>query len=495
MREEFRYMAELPGTTPEQAWVRDRLETLSAREGIVLTAAARRCPPECAADAINCLQSLDDYEVWTNTGSREALGMAFLRSRTKIPGNALPFVDLAATGEYCEGKFPGLFIENCYVEYPRQDPHPAYRSRDTPLPEDNDWSVMLKLASPAAPEGVWLRLPGHDGKPIQESDEAVLALDALNAKSLKDCTLLEARCILPEAGNLMRQYDSVTDLVRDGDHLGITLEEQGQGEPHWMEKFAAALEYENCRTLKFALDISQNLHCYNWVPSSDLAESAVGLLLDAGMSEDLIYSCGIDLAGYKSWLLENSGYMLTADESAYIIRNDQVFSYNYSTNEEVAALSKNTPAPKSDILPEDILSASPPLAALAANLSPEETFSVNVMLRESLAGRGPDGLRQLHTAMEYEECDSLRDAMEIAAHLDCYGFVDIHGFCEATKADFLAKGVDKRALRCFDYETYAALTHDFDFIHTSRNNGMYLCKTDQSFQIPKWQEQPPGPSM
>lgn len=329
MREEFRYMAELPGTPPEQAWVRDQLETLSAREGIILTAAARRCPLECAADTINCLQSLDDYKVWTNTGSREALGMAFLRSRTKIPGNALLFVDLAMTGKYCEGKFPGLFIENCYVEYPRQDPHPAYCSRDTPLPEDNDWSVMLRLASPAAPEGVWLRLPGHDGKPIQESDEVVLALDALNAKSLEDCTLLEARCILLEAGNLMRQYDSVTDLVRDGDHLGITLEEQGQGEYHWMEKFTAALECENCRTLKFALDISQNLHCYDWVPSSDLAESAVGLLLDAGMSEDLIYSCGIDLAGYKSWLLENEGYLLYSNDSGYICRNDQEFCFQF----------------------------------------------------------------------------------------------------------------------------------------------------------------------
>ena len=28
MREEFRYMAELPGTPSEQAWVRERLETL-----------------------------------------------------------------------------------------------------------------------------------------------------------------------------------------------------------------------------------------------------------------------------------------------------------------------------------------------------------------------------------------------------------------------------------------------------------------------------------
>ena len=61
----------------------------------------------------------------------------------------------------------------------------------------------------------------------------------------------------------------------------------------------------------------------------------------------------------------------------------------------------------------------------------------------------------------------------------------------------MSKGIDERALCCFDYETYAALTHGFGFIHPSRNNGMWLCKTDQSFQLPKWQEEigPTGPAM
>ncbi len=70
----------------------------------------------------------------------------------------------------------------------------------------------------------------------------------------------------------MEQYDSVIELVRDGGNLGFVMEEQGQGEPYWLEKFAAALEYEGCRSLKFALDISQNLHCYDWVPKRGLGD-------------------------------------------------------------------------------------------------------------------------------------------------------------------------------------------------------------------------------
>ena len=97
-----------------------------------------------------------------------------------------------------------------------------------------------------------------------------------------------------------------------------------------MERYIAALEMEHCRTLRLALDISQNLKCYDYVPHADLEESARGLLLDAGVSEELIHACGIDLAGYKSHLLEEDGYTLSADGS-YIRRNDNEFCYSYST--------------------------------------------------------------------------------------------------------------------------------------------------------------------
>ena len=41
----------------------------------------------------------------------------------------------------------------------------------------------------------------------------------------------------------------VLELVKDGNDPGYALDEQGQGTPHFMERFAAALEYENCRDL------------------------------------------------------------------------------------------------------------------------------------------------------------------------------------------------------------------------------------------------------
>lgn len=43
----------------------------------------------------------------------------------------------------------------------------------------------------------------------------------------------------------------------------------------------------------------------------------------------------IDLEGYGVDLLEEAGYVLTSDESAYIARNNREFLYEWSNPEEV----------------------------------------------------------------------------------------------------------------------------------------------------------------
>ena len=130
---------------------------------------------------------------------------------------------------------------------------------------------------------------------------------------------------------MMEQYSDVAELIYDGTSLGYILGERGQGSQDFMERYAAALELEGCRSLKLALDISQNMNCYDWVSCADLETSAAGLLLDAGLSEDLIHSGCIDLSAYKSHLLEKQGYTLTSDGSGYIARNSWEFQYQFST--------------------------------------------------------------------------------------------------------------------------------------------------------------------
>ncbi len=331
---DFKYLTDLPGTPREQDWLRERLETLSVKENCVLAAAVELQPPESMADAVNCLQSLDGYPVRFPAGNCRRLGEYHLFQTTPAAEEVLPYVNLAQLGQQYMEKHPGCFVEGCYVEYPVWEPDLYYKGQGSLLPEDNGWSIKLKLSSPSCPEGVWLRLPDGGENMVEESAEVRLALDALQVESLEDCTLLDARCILPETGDLMKQYDSITELVRDGENLGFVLGEQGQGVSHWREKFAAALEYEDCRTLRFALDISQNLSCYEWVTSEELADFAVSHLRSCGMGEDLIQSGAIDLQSYAEDLLESAGYMRSSGEIGYLIRNGRKFIHDFTTPEQ-----------------------------------------------------------------------------------------------------------------------------------------------------------------
>lgn len=344
----------LPLTDKEQQWIMERLDTLSVKEQHQLSAAILRTgkleelagktgwelqtailhmDPAVAVDAVNCLLSLEDYQVCFPAGSYAQLGRFYLQHEGNLPERAVYYTDMESLGRRYEDQHPGLFIGDCYVEYPEHPSAPRYTGQGT-IPEDDGWSMKVKLASSAVPDGVWLRLPDHslvnDGKP----DEVDIALHELRVNSLEDCVLMDARCCIPQLGDLMEQFADAQELINAGNDLGYALEEQGQGMPHFMERFAAALEFEHCRDLRLALDISQNLHCYEWVPRDGLKDFGRRKLLETGVSEELLDSGCIDLEGYGTDLLEEAGYVLTADESAYIARNNQKFIRDWSAPEE-----------------------------------------------------------------------------------------------------------------------------------------------------------------
>ena len=126
------------------------------------------------------------------------------------------------------------------------------------------FSTKQKLASPAVPEGVWLCLPDSTIDEEGRMDEIRLTLRELKVKTVQACRLLDVRCSLPELSVGLDEYQDLADLIYDGNDLGYVLQEQGQGEPRFLAKFRAALEYEQCHDLKLALDIAANLNCYDY---------------------------------------------------------------------------------------------------------------------------------------------------------------------------------------------------------------------------------------
>ena len=365
MSGEKELLLSLPLDNKEREWMKERLRTLSVREEYQLAAAVwrsdrlsrlasqdrderlesvlRQKPENLAREAVNCLLSLEEYNVLCPAGSYESLGECYLKYYTDIPPEAWLFMDLEQIGENYESCHPGLFIGGCYVPYPRQEPEQLYHGTNLESLPKGDWSLRLKLASPANPEGVWLRLPDYSPLNGWMAGEVEMALQALSADSPQDCVLLEAQCIIPELQESAEQYEDLEQLVRDGNDLGYVLDEQGQGQPNFLEKYFAAMELERCDTIAMALDIAQNLNCYDMVLAGQekaygqkKIEKLVNLCADPVIALDCVR-----LKEYGLSLLEQEGYVLNTKGTAYIRRNSQKFYFEHTASRTEPGVTMN----------------------------------------------------------------------------------------------------------------------------------------------------------
>jgi len=319
--------ANLPVTDAEQLWLRNRLETLTAKEALCLTALTQKSPPATSADFINHLLSLADCECIA-AGSYDALG-EYLLGEQRVSKTLWEFMNTEKLGKSYEDDHPGLFVGGCYIQYPSSPHHIQYNGENLGKCEDTDWSVKLKLSSASHPDGVWVRLPDYSDVNEEGGGEISVALNALGVSSINDCSVLDVKCILPEAGDLLTQYSSINDLIYDGQNLGFVLDERGQGQPNFEQLFAAALEYEDCHSLAKALDISDRLRDFELVPVSVLKEYAEKELAAHHIDLPEAAAAAFHYEEYAAEQLESNGFVLTRDESAYIGAKQQTQSDDF----------------------------------------------------------------------------------------------------------------------------------------------------------------------
>jgi len=324
MNVDYNAFFRLPHTKAEGDWMEERLSTLSAKETILLAAAQQMYPPKTVCDAINLLASLGDYKICYPARGHEGLGRFYLaRAKLELPELVLAHTDMEALGIAFEDEYPGVFVGDCYVMYPAEKQQTLYNGTNLETLKDDGWSVMVKLSSSAKPEGVWLRLPDSslvdDGAP----DESEVALHELGVDTFSRCKLLDARCIFPEAGNLMEQYDDPVELIIDGNNLGFLLDEQAQGMQEYVTKLVAAMEYEDCRTLKDVIGCADGIRRYSFLMADRLSEYARSELKKAGAPEMLIEAGLFDMVGFARDSLEQNGYRLDRTGSVYIKPREQ----------------------------------------------------------------------------------------------------------------------------------------------------------------------------
>ena len=312
-------LLQLPGRPEEQAWLRERLEMLTVREGIVLDIILRNPHVRDTAVAVKLLGKLDEYEVVGGIRGYEDLGLYYLEEHAASYLELRNYIDLDKLGRQYEAQHPGRFAGGCYVVYPRKGVTGFYDGVILPGP-DYSWSLRLKLASSAVPEGVWLALPDYNDIMDVRPGEIRLALDALDVQTIRECTLLEARCSLPGITGLEDAYAGrLEDLIYDGQNLGFILQEQNQGQKDFLQTYLWALEHEDCTTLPAALEIAQHLNRYHVVYTDQLQDVAKAELRSAGSTLDPAVAGCFNLERYGLDLLRNKGYIQTADGRAYIL--------------------------------------------------------------------------------------------------------------------------------------------------------------------------------
>lgn len=319
-------------TKKEQEWLDWRLGMFSEREKLIMNQAMEQLtPPKTAGDLINLTYWLEDFSLWYPAHDDAELGQR-IAAQEWVKPDALPFLDFAALGGNHRAQHPGEFSpDGGYVEYPETPCPTPYDGTNLDELNDIDYSLKLKLSSADCPQGVWLRLPDRAETIDRPPSEIALALHSLGANSLEDCTMVKGVCALNCVPDPTCEYLSVEQLVRDAENLGHVLDERGQGAPHWIEHLFAALQLEQCDSLPLALDISQNLRCYDFLPDqAALAEfGRQAALEDRLFHSDSESAAAFDFEAYGRLRALEAG-MLQADVGGYIRRNTEPFHHEHT---------------------------------------------------------------------------------------------------------------------------------------------------------------------
>lgn len=304
----------LPRTEAEDCWLGERFTTLSAKETIALSAAVKKGMPATVEDAINLLMCLPNHHILVGIHDNFGLGEQLIREQgIRLPDSLLKHLDTFLLGIEFKKEHPGEFIDDCYVIYPEAPLEAPYTGYDLDSLRSDDWCAKVRLVSSEKPEGVWLHLPDFsDAESISGLNEVEAALHALGVKSLAECGIAEARCILPEAGNLVEQYTDAETLISDANDLGAMLM-MGEGIQPFRAKLSASVE--PCNTLRSILDTMER---YEFVSEDKMEDSVWDELKQYGIPEFWLEERFVSIRDYAKERLAEQGYRFDAKTGIYI---------------------------------------------------------------------------------------------------------------------------------------------------------------------------------
>lgn len=321
----------------ELVFLQERFKEMSVREKYILEGAVELNEIKTAADLINLTEQLSSFDLYYKAINEKTLGEYVARYKEYADDEVIEFIKTEKLGREYHEDFQGVFTDKGYITQ-RGTINQIYDGSNIGRLSKGDWSVKLKLSSKDNPEGVWLNLPDYE-RSTGEVGEIELALEALAIEDINEAVLEDAKCILPNIIDLKEQYETVEELIINGNNLGYILDDYYADRNFFLEHFQSAMELEDCTRLDYVLDISQNLHCYDYLPKYANLEKYGKFLAnrDKIVKKDTILGDNFDYVKYAKANIEAEE--LEPCRHGFIKRNEEKFHYLYSQEPDAIKLS------------------------------------------------------------------------------------------------------------------------------------------------------------
>lgn len=283
--------------------------------------------PVTIKELINLAHNLDSYEYRPGVVDDQTLGNVamehdLLDTIVNLPEEIMELLDAEKVGQEMRRYEMGTFTERGYI-FPNGTPHQEFYDGVTlptiPNMPNGVISVQVVSADRQNKDGVWLELPATEKK-IQK------VLSLLDEQSFDNCLI---------KGSISTAFPY--PLAGDEEIAKLNLLAQKIQEfpnQKTLAKFKAIMELELCHDLDFALDITENMECYDYDPQMySPAVYAEYLLKEAGFNTSDPAFTMFDFQGYGERQIKQLGYMQTA--YGLIWRNEVPFVPKYSQTESM----------------------------------------------------------------------------------------------------------------------------------------------------------------
>ncbi len=250
----------------------------------------------------------------------------------EVPEKVLEYIDYEKVGRIFGEAEKGIFTKSGYVVQSEKDIEIVYDG--TNIPElDDDQGCVFKLClkkgcfEPEKEKGVWLILPATESK----IESALLELDA---NSLDDCIFTFCKSSIPPLDDTFSATEDIEKLNTLSNAITKIINN------NMVVNYKAALQFEDCSDLNFAIDIAQNLNCYDFYPSlcspDDYGRQA--LLESSELSHDDMAFKFINFRRYGEEKMIADGVLSTDYGLIKLNENEFVFEFSKPQGQQMGGI-------------------------------------------------------------------------------------------------------------------------------------------------------------